>query len=569
MRFDLPQEFKYKELNLELGAVTDPEPCNDAWSTIAEAVKRLYENCTSLEMAINRQTYMRMSSVGMLGRRLNVVEAELHRVQNRETLLPLYDIDWNPSLYKHPPADVTSGFIRLPIESEQYYTPSRIDVSFPNALEYDSGNHFDMISGSWSAVVKSSKPLHRPQGFPGTLKEGASCLIEITLPRPQPVNYLSFRPACFPSVDIISISLEDDSGNIYKLCAPEDAPVKSFSLKDYKDLLFPIVTAVKLHITLYQRHRQRVELPAESPWYEYHFGLANLKIGTQNRGHKTQWVSLPLSIPKETQSIYLDVKTEPFPDGNTVEFDIVVENETSHPILPITVGNTITEFVAPIPGAIEGWQGVLRMPAISEIELYEGNKLLSPNIDYTIKDRQLIILNHNPLEEIKAVYSPDRNYLKVKIRDLCQEYTEEFNGTDKDGVITLARPLFVDKELIATLPDDWDQSLIGGVYTPVEVTIYTPDGRILTQPTEPEGEGIRNLTPYRAISRFNVPDEAITYTTADNKIKMNVPLEENSQILVRYKALPEDVRLSVNLKCSISNDTQTGAQVSDIYLRYI
>lgn len=567
MQFNLPQDIQFELPPTDFRGVMEPEPCNALWQTLREAVKNLYHTCTALEMAINRQHYARLASLSTLSRRLDAAEEKLQRTQSDGTLSPIYDIDWNPVWYEYPPADVDADKVMLPVRRERNIMPARVNVSFPGALEYESDDPAAVMVGTWQAVVRSGQPSHLPRELPWAMGSGTACLLEIVFPRLQAINYISLQPVILPPVDLIVVSFVDEHGVEQKLCAPskEGRLMESRLLTEPVEFLFPTILAESVRVLLYQRHGRRIERSNGRLWYEYYFGLSNLRICQQERTRRAQWVSFPAAVTAGAEVIYLDAAVD-MPDTGTVEFDVTADGNDYLPILPMKMdGKTHSEFVS-ISEVDNGWRGVLRFPATSDIILYEGGTLLSPGSDFIITGASVFMLKRAPLGEIKAIYIPDRSALRLSLKDLRRSHTEEFAGTDEAGKIILTHHAFTDNDLILTLPEDWDPSLLDGAYTPIEVTIYTANGDVLTQPTEPGGEGLRNITPYRPELP---PADGLSYVVEGRELKFSQPLDRDNKIVVKYESLPENVRLRVTLKSAAGAPAQLGPQVSNMTLHFV
>lgn len=559
--YDLPQVIKNDMQEHKFSGLINAQEVTTAWEEIRSSIERLYTAADLLEVAINRQQYNEINTISTYKQKLSQIAAGLNRSSTSS-------IDFNNDMERaqdiyddriiYPSED---GRLTLPeARSANYLADSTLWFGYRHGGRIDDNGIQNLVAGGqWEAIVYASKPVTiDPAEELYNITSGVPFWLNVTFNRPRDINCIIITPWSQFPMDLIAVHVYERDGNKQVILAPAGHNVwwQSTMLFEPTYMRFPSKTVTGVSLLMNQRHYTKNEDAFTGMiWYEYRYGLERLFIGKTEYHARGQWISTPIKTGSIISSVQLEVKEKGgfYPGSNipasiesSVEYDVSINGRDWLPILPVGRETIEGELLHPISNSGK-YRACLRFPVKSNLVIYCNYVLLKPGLDYDLVDKKTIIFHSQPLGILTAWYSPDSaaQTVNLLVSDCLTEVTEEFPGTDDSGRIILSSNIYINYNLIETLPDSWNPSFLGGQYVPVKVSIYTVDGKTITQPESAGCDGIYNITPYK--STVPVMTGQINYTCNGRIITFDKKIDNGSVITVTYQKAAEEVRIRTTL----------------------
>lgn len=526
----------------------DTDEVTSAWADIEATLNDCIKAVDELEAAALRLNYSSSADASKIMQTMDGGDVADIQPGNVIEVIPAINTEFASTFYSKQPvfsAGLSSDFINLPVvESINALNGADITLEYVHGRSHlDSGIQSIKDGGIWRMIVKTNDITRlEPRKELGYVSSGVPCIFTVSFKVPQPINTISFESYSALPMDLVAIECLNTAGEAMAIVSPDGTSLVGGSTMatGKVELRFPLVYVQKLRFIINQRHYRRVEsAKLNKVWYEYEYAIGKVFIGLNKYATSAQWVSSPIELPNDT--IAVQIRTEEVLRGasDVVEYDISFDDKTWLPIAPEGKGSVRELITMRIEDGIP--VADLRFNVSHGLAVYAGGSMLQYGTDYVLASNRKIVFKRTPSSPIVAVYVPENTAYEVPAIGFITEITEEFSGTDEKGIIRLSRMPYVDRNAVKSMPPDWDPSVLSSGYVPIKVSIYTADGKLITQPRYPGEPGIYNQTPYREGRHSGSGD--INYTVSGKVIQFDTTLNEFNKIVVTYPSLPETVRI--------------------------
>lgn len=559
LNYNLPDT---PEVNIripELGGRMKPGAVLECLQDIKEGILSMADTIDRMESAISRQRYQYDTAIGNIKQDIDALRSRIELAGQRNGIIclsPAGDIEYDRKVYslgQAIPGEYESS-IHLPVLKEIDYTElAGVEVIYQHGASIEQNDPAGLKDRKpWSAAVRTREPVKLdlpPEFLPADC--GVPCVLRVTMKRPVPVNRILIEPLAELPMDLLGVFLYSaDKERVVIVGRGSEAIYESMPVDGPVVLRFQDQPVSYMEIVINQRHCERMEsAAAQRAWYEYRYGIKSIGLKHVIYADEGEWISRRIGLARETNGLLFTAGEirewgQLAVPHSSAEYSLMLEGSEWIDILPFAVSDVRHELLD-IAESRGVYTAKTRFPVNGRLTVYGNGVPLKPGTDYHL-DGDTIVFNTLAEQPVTVSYTSVPQW-EILPREHLIDVREEFPGTDEGGSITLGRAPYIDIDRIAALPDDWEPSTVGSAYRPVEVEIYTPEGRILKAPLNYGEDGVYDATRYRG-GIPAVPDGMLSFVLKGNTLSFSRALTGGYRILVNYKAVPGYFRIRVVMR---------------------